>query len=162
MSNTKQTRAPKQLGDFGEGFVNYVLIKKGYEVAVVDHVGADLIAEKGGRLYAISVKTRNFKKGSKEGFSFYFEHDHIEKLKEFAKRFAKMTPVIAFVLSLEDDKTIEVLIIKTDDFEKDSSIFKKSSKGTITINLNTNKQPTINSNFVDYSLWENKCLGKKF
>ena len=43
---SKRTRAPKQLGDFGESLVTYTLIKKGYEVAYVDHVGADLIAEK--------------------------------------------------------------------------------------------------------------------
>ncbi len=33
----KQTRAPKQLGDFGEGLVTYALIRKGFEVACVDH-----------------------------------------------------------------------------------------------------------------------------
>lgn len=44
----KQTRAPQQLGDFGEGLVTYALIRKEYEIAFVGHVGADLIAEKNG------------------------------------------------------------------------------------------------------------------
>ena len=48
MTIATQTRAPKLIGDFGEGLVTYALIRKGFEVAVVDHVGADLIAEKGG------------------------------------------------------------------------------------------------------------------
>ena len=53
----QQTRSPKLIGDFGEGLVTYALIRGGYEVAQVDHVGADLIAEKEGRRIAVSVKT---------------------------------------------------------------------------------------------------------
>lgn len=43
---SKNSRAPKQLGDFGEGLVTYALIRKGLEVECVGHVGADLIAQK--------------------------------------------------------------------------------------------------------------------
>lgn len=45
-SKYQPSRASKQLGDFGEGLVTYTLIRKGFEVACVDHVGADLIAER--------------------------------------------------------------------------------------------------------------------
>ena len=43
ISMSPQTRAPKLLGDFGEVLATYALIRKGFEVAVVGHVGADLI-----------------------------------------------------------------------------------------------------------------------
>lgn len=61
-----QTRASKQLGDFGEGLVTYTLVRKDFEVAYVDHIGADLIAEKGGKRYAISVKIRLFARVQKK------------------------------------------------------------------------------------------------
>ena len=73
----KQTRAPKLLGDFGEGLVTYALILKGYEVAYVDHVGADLIAEKKGKRFAVSVKTRLFRKGSRESLGFVVERGRL-------------------------------------------------------------------------------------
>jgi hypothetical protein len=38
----QHSRAAKQLGNFGEGLVTYNLIRKGFEVAYVDHVGAAL------------------------------------------------------------------------------------------------------------------------
>ena len=52
--DNKHSRAPKLLGDFGEGLVTYTLIRKGFEVAFVDHVGADLIAEKDDYRIAVS------------------------------------------------------------------------------------------------------------
>lgn len=45
-THNNQSRAPKLIGDFGEGLVTYALIRGGYEVAHVDHEGADLIAVK--------------------------------------------------------------------------------------------------------------------
>lgn len=86
------TRSAKQLGDFGEGLASYVFIRKGYEVAVVDHVGADLIVEKQGRRFAVSVKTRLFREGSKESKIFVAENDHLDKLRFFATKF-DVTPL---------------------------------------------------------------------
>lgn len=71
-----QTRTPKQIGDFGEGLVTYALIRKEYEIAYVDHVGADLIAEKDGSRFAVSVKTRLFRPGSTESLGFVVERNH--------------------------------------------------------------------------------------
>ncbi len=104
------SRAPKQLGDFGEGLVNYLLIRNDYEVAVVDHVGADLIAEKDGQRFAISVKTRLFRTGSKESRAFVIEDDHLEKLEHFANRF-QLTPLFAQVVCLADDKKIHICVL---------------------------------------------------
>lgn len=64
--NVKDGRLPKQLGDFGESLVAFLLGNiKGHRVAIVDHEGADIIATD--RLdsklrYAISVKSRRFEK----------------------------------------------------------------------------------------------------
>ena len=81
------SRAPQQLGDFGERLAMYTLIRKGFEVAYVDHVGADLIAENGLSKIAVSVKTRMFRSESVETRSFVFKFDHLKKLEAFAGRF---------------------------------------------------------------------------
>lgn len=107
------TRAPKQLGEFGEGLVTYLLIRNGYEVAVVDHVGADLIAEKEGRRFAISVKTRLFREGSKESRSFLIEDDHLKKLDHFANLFG-LTSLFSQVVCLADAKKIHVCALSKD------------------------------------------------
>jgi len=99
------SRAPKLLGDFGEELATYLLLLQGFEVAVVDHVGADLIAEREGRRLAVSVKTRLFRTGSREHRSVSIEDDHIKKLVYFADRF-EMSPVVAYVLSVADHKVI--------------------------------------------------------
>ena len=106
------SRAPKQLGDFGEGLINYLLIRNDYEVAVVDHVGADLIAEKEGQRFAISVKTRLFRAGSKESRAFVIENEHLEKLEHFANRF-KLTPLFAQVVCLADENKIHICVLST-------------------------------------------------
>lgn len=62
MNKKEDDRLSKQLGDFGEQLVMF-LVGRIYEhrVAYVDHVGADLIAtDKKGKRYAISVKSRVF------------------------------------------------------------------------------------------------------
>jgi hypothetical protein len=85
--NLPQTRSPKQLGDFGEGLVTYTLIRKEFEVAYVDRVGADLIAEKAGRRIAVSVKTRLFRPKSKESRMVVVDLSNIKKLKYFSEQF---------------------------------------------------------------------------
>jgi len=79
------SRASKQLGNFGEGLVTYNLIRKGFEVAHVDHVGADLIAERQSLRIAVSVKTRMFKSGSVESRGIVIEDDHLLRLNHFAE-----------------------------------------------------------------------------
>jgi Holliday junction resolvase len=111
------SRAPKQLGDFGEGLVTYLLFRNGYEVAVVDHVGADLIAQKGDQRFAISVKTRLFRAGSKESRSFVIAKEHLEKLEHFANSF-RLESLFAQVVCLEDEKTIHVCILSMDFIRK--------------------------------------------
>ena len=110
------THARKLIGDFGEGLVTYVLIRKGFEVANVDHVGADLIAERMGERWAVSVKTRLFKAHSKESRMVTIEHSDLKKLQVFADRFG-MSPVFAQVVSVVDDKIIHMFIFKVASLE---------------------------------------------
>ena len=112
-----QTRAPKQIGDFGEGLVTYALIRSGYEVARVDHVGADLIAEKDGERIAISVKTRNRSTNTKESEMVVFSQDNINKLKFFSEQFG-MSPVYAQVICHSKTNSIHLFMIRVSDIEK--------------------------------------------
>ena len=153
----KQTRAPKQLGDFGEGLVTYALIRKEYEVAYVDHVGADLIAEKDGNRLAISVKTRMFRTGSKESQVFVVEKDHIEKLKNFADQFG-MVPVFALVISLVDERTMHVLIMPVADLKRDLPKVKHGYSVRFTP---AKRSELIDKSFVDYSYWKEEKIGDK-
>lgn len=98
-----QTRAPKQIGDFGEGLATYVLIRKGFEIAYVDHVGADLIAEKKGNRIAVSVKTRLFRPRSSESRMMLVNPAHLEKLEIFSKQFG-MNGVFVQIVCLADEK----------------------------------------------------------
>ena len=153
----KQTRAPKQLGDFGEGLVTYALIRKGYEIAYVDHVGADLIAEKDRQRIAISVKTRMFRTGSKESQVFVVEKDHLEKLERFAAQFG-MRPVFALVISLVDEGMIHLLIMPVEDVRK--------SLPEVTHGYSVRFTPAKRSelmarSFVDYSCWKEERIGDK-
>ena len=64
-TNDKSSRHPKIAGNFGEALVLYLLSKCGFECALVDHVGIDIIAATKGEKMGISVKmrTRNKKNG---------------------------------------------------------------------------------------------------
>lgn len=107
------TRAPHLLGEFGEGLVTYLLIRHGYEIAVVNHVGADLIAEKSNQRFAVSVKTRLFRTGSRESRNFVIDKLHLAKLHSFATRF-DMRPLFAQVVCLADEKIIQVFVLPVD------------------------------------------------
>jgi len=148
------SRAPKLLGDFGEGLVTYALIRKGFEVACVDHVGADLIAEKNDYKVAVSVKTRMFREGSIESRVVVFEYSHLEKLKHFAARF-DLDPVLAHAVCISDDSIIHLFIIRVSEIEanlnkvKHGFSFQFSPKRLET---------TISLPYVDYSCWSDERI----
>lgn len=146
---TKHTRAPKQLGDFGEGLVTYALIRKGFEVACVDHVGADLIAELNNYKIAISVKTRMYRSGSIESRGTVFEAAHLDKLDHFAKRF-DLEPVLAHAVCLTDDRVIHLFIIRSIDIRTHL----KAVKHGYGFQFGPKHlETTIALPFVDYSRW---------
>ena len=159
------TRAPKQLGDFGEFFVNFILNQKEkeYEIAHVDHVGADLIAEKDGAIYAISVKTRKFKNGSKESRMYTIEQGHLDNLKYFAEKF-KMVAVLVIVIAIEDEKKLEAFIVKVKDIEKQKDLFSKVKNG-YSFNFGVKNRKGIdvrNSVYIDYTLFKEEKMGNVF
>lgn len=148
--NQCQTRAPKQIGDFGEGLVTYTLIRKGFEVAKVDHVGADLIAEFNRKRFAISVKSRLYRSGSIENKGVIIKETDIDKLEYFSNQFS-MTSLFAHVCSIADHKTIHLVIIPIslvpDVMTKTKEGFRKDIKHL------------INDSRVDYSCWKDEVIG---
>lgn len=61
MKINKSSRHPKITGDFGEALVLYLLSKHGFECALVDHTGIDIIARRphSKEVMGISVKSRS-------------------------------------------------------------------------------------------------------
>ncbi len=113
-------RLPKQFGDFAEMLVMYLLGKyKGARVALVDHVGADIIATNAERTarYAISVKGRNFPSTESKGFNLT-QHD-VDMLQDFADSFA-LIPAVAFVFAddMEGKEKIRVFLIALDNMRR--------------------------------------------
>ncbi len=152
-----QSRAPKLIGDFGEGLVTYALIRKGYEVAYVDHVGADLIAEKRGSRFAVSVKTRLFKIGSVESLGFVGDYQHFDKLDHFAHQFG-MVPMFALVVCIADEKAIHLLLARAEDIRKG---LPKVKHGYTFRFSNSTRQKLFEQPFIDYSCWTGEIIGAK-
>ena len=75
MNHSRDLRFPKQFGDFAESLVMYVLGLNNWSVALIDHVGADVLAitisrEEPYKRIVISVKGRNFPKTESKSFDF--------------------------------------------------------------------------------------------
>lgn len=153
----KQTRAPKLIGDFGEGLVTYALLMKGYEVACVDHVGADLIAEKSGRRFAVSVKTRLYRKGSKESLAFLVEYDHIKKLEHFANQF-KMVAVFAQLLCLSDENAMHLIMMPVAMLKKKLSRVMYGYRYSF---APKHRDKFLALPFVDYSCWSQQRISSR-
>lgn len=113
MSKEKDDRWAKQFGDFAENLTMYVLGQlKNMSVALIDHVGADIIAVKRDDpsvRYAISVKGRNIPQT--ESKSYGFSQGNIDKLTETAKAFG-MVPAVSFVFvdEMEGAKKIRIFV----------------------------------------------------
>ena len=113
MAREKDDRWAKQFGDFAENLTMYILGQlKNMSVALIDHVGADVIAAKRDNVsvrYAISVKGRNIP--PTESKSFNFSQGNIDKLTETAKTFG-MIPAVSFVFvdEMEGTKKIRVFV----------------------------------------------------
>ncbi len=89
----KAGRLPKQFGDFGENLVMWWLGRFfNYNVALVDHEGADIIAHNTNEKLAISVK-------SIHRASTTFDVNNQMQLKKFATNFGELTPAVAFVFA---------------------------------------------------------------
>ena len=151
-----QSRAPKQLGDFGEGLVTYALIRKGFEVAYVDHVGADLIAEKRGSRFAVSVKTRLFRSGSRESRAFVVEKQHLDKLDHFARQFG-MVPLFALAICIADENSIHLMISRAEDIRTGLPQVKHGYAFRF---AKSSRKELLAKPFIDYSCWAQEAIGR--
>lgn len=102
MEIMKSTRHSKITGDFGESLVLYWLSKYGFECALVDHTGIDLIANNPdtGEVMGISVKSRSRSHGA-EGSYLRISNDNFEKAGAACKAFG-CTPYFAIVIDSAD------------------------------------------------------------
>lgn len=150
-----QTRAPKLIGDFGEGLVTYALIRGDYEVAHVDHVGADLIAEKDGERIAVSVKTRNRNTDTKESDMVVIADDNIAKLKFFSEQFA-MSPVFAQVVCHSKTNCIHLFMIKVSDIERHMNMNKVQHGYSLSFGSRIKHSKSIQG--MKYSCWSNESI----
>jgi Holliday junction resolvase-like predicted endonuclease len=98
MEVEKSSRHSKITGDFSEGLILYWLSKYGFECAIVDHVGIDIIARNSRtkELMGISVKSRSRNNG-KEGQYVHIPNDHFDKVQEACKAF-DCVPYMAVVV----------------------------------------------------------------
>lgn len=129
----KDLRWAKQFGDFAENLTMYVLGQlSDMSVALIDHVGADVIASKRikdsqkdrtvpkdntPKRYAISVKGRNIP--PTESKSFNFSQGNIDKLTETAATFG-MIPAVSFVFvdEMEGPKKIRMFVANLTDLQE--------------------------------------------
>lgn len=117
----KDDRWAKQFGDFAECLVMHVLGQlKNMSVALIDHVGADVIAStRNGEnvRYAISVKGRNFP--VTESKSFNLSQSNIDKLQDTSNIFG-MIPAVAFVFvdDMEEGKKIRIFVMTLENMLK--------------------------------------------
>jgi hypothetical protein len=81
MKISKSSRHSKLAGDFGEALVLYWLSKYGFECALVDHTGIDIIANNPltPEIMGISVKTRTRAEGT-EADDVYIPHSQFGKV----------------------------------------------------------------------------------
>lgn len=132
MSKRTQTlndleRWPKQFGDFAEQLTMFVMGRlNNMSVALIDHVGADVIAtpiDKGkgkeSKPLAVSVKGRIFPPD--ESKMYPFDKNNIVKLRNTARSF-NMEPAVSFVFipvnEEKNEQTIHIIIAKLDDLDK--------------------------------------------
>lgn len=126
----KAGRLPKQFGDFGENLVVWWLGHfYNYNVALVDHEGADIIAHNKTDRLAISVKSIH------RASTIFDVHNQLQ-LKKFAEKFGQLTPAVAFVFAdYEKDQNknarldIFLFLLKDFDFfcDKGMGILHKSN-----------------------------------
>lgn len=114
MNKNRDLRFAKQFGDFAESLVMYVLGLNNWSVALIDHVGADVLAisrEKPCKRIVISVKGRNFPET--ESKSFDFDRNNINKLKDTAE-LLDMAPAVSFVFVDTSEKLRKIRLIMTE------------------------------------------------
>jgi Holliday junction resolvase len=114
MEINKSSSHSKLTGDFGEALVLYLLSKHGFECALVDHTGIDIIARnpKQAEVMGISVKSRSRLHG-KESESVYVTKAHVQKVQESCRAF-QCEPYVAIVV--DAGETIRGYVVSMEHF----------------------------------------------
>ncbi len=109
MKIAKSSRHSKITGDFAERLVLYWLSKYGFECAIVDHVGLDIIARNPHtqEVLGISVKSRSRNTGT-EGSYLSIPNDNLVKL-EYACKSFNCVPYFAIVVDEAESITAFIL-----------------------------------------------------
>jgi Holliday junction resolvase len=123
----KSSRHSKIAGDFGEDLILYWLSKNGFETALLDHTGIDLLSyhSETNRRLGISVKTRTREMGT-ENEGVYIKVGEIGKIKDACKAF-EAEPFVGIVVDKRNQ--IELFVISLD------AIIKINDIGTTYINV---------------------------
>jgi hypothetical protein len=110
----KSGRHSKIAGDFFESLVLYLLSKNGFESALVDHTGIDIIAKNpSGEYMGISVKGRTRNDGQKAGRVKVDNYDdHKKKIVKACQDFGEATPYLAVVVDAEGEFTGVLIPLK--------------------------------------------------
>ena len=98
----KSSRHSKITGNFGEALILYWLSKSGFECALVDHTGIDIIARSptSKEVLGISVKSRSRNLGT-EGTHLAVKKSDLEKARQACVSFG-CKPYYAFVVDTND------------------------------------------------------------
>jgi hypothetical protein len=122
MKIIKSTRHQKIIGDFGESLICNWLSRSGFEVALVDHTGLDIIAHnpKTNKRLGITVKSRTRVGGKEEEcvilFSYRKEEDDRHKLLDACKVFG-CEPWIAVYVETSDYGDVFITSLKNYDLK---------------------------------------------
>jgi Holliday junction resolvase-like predicted endonuclease len=105
----KSSRHSKITGDFAENLILYWLSKYGFECAMVDHTGIDIIARNSvtNELMGISVKSRSRNEG-KEGQYLSIPNENFKKVDLACKAF---DCIPYFALVIDEENTIKIYIL---------------------------------------------------
>jgi len=105
MEIVKSTRHQKIIGDFGEALLCNWLSRSGFEVAIIDHTGIDVLAynSQTGKRLGISVKSRTRVKGTEATsvniFSYQKGKNDRQKVLDACKAFAAEPWIAIYVES---------------------------------------------------------------
>jgi len=102
MKISKSSRHSKITGEFGESVILYWLSKYGFECALVDHTGIDIIARNPHtqEIMGISVKSRSRTTGTEEDYV-TIPNPHIKKIEATCAAFG-CVPYLAVVVDAGD------------------------------------------------------------
>ena len=158
----RDLRFPKQFGDFAESLVMYVLGLSNWSVALIDHVGADVIA--------VSRVNNDKRMAITESKSFDFDRNNIDKLIDTANLLG-MIPAVSFVFVdfQEGVRKIRIIMIELSDLEnmainKNIGFVNLNAKSGIQIKFTQSKrishlQEIKTNKQIFYTELEFNCIG---